>query len=282
MEAGVEEVKEAAGLRSTLFSAPALIALIVLAGSAGVGCAIKFSVRGGIVAAGAVFILWLLITIVIGVDRAKQTFYAAYAQERGLEWVRGGPIPASTPLLRRGDRRTADETFTGVLPGGLQGTMALYTYEETSVIGTSNSPTGQSKELHHFTVVVAAMPETAARLPSLFVQRRSGFRFLDGAEDVFRRTVRLTLESEALDKRCEIFTDPSCDQIWLRRLFSPTFVDFLASETPKDFAVEVENGTLCVNVYRHRGKANELDAIARAASSVAERIRAEIAESAPA
>ena len=98
------------------------------------------------------------------------------------------------------------------------------------------------------------------------MQRRSGFRFLDGAEDVFRSTERVRLESESLERKCEIFADGRCDANWLRQLFSPTFVDFLAEGSPEGFAFEVENGTLCVNVNRYRGKAAELDELCAAAA----------------
>ena len=161
-------------------------------------------------------------------------------------------VSASTPLLRRGDTRRVDESFSGTLPGGLNGELALYSYEERSSGGSG----GQAKEIHHFTIVVSDLPGMEGRLPGLFVQRRSGFRFLDGAEDVFRSTERITLESEALDRKCEIFADRRCDANWLRQLFDPSFVDFLAEGAPEGFAFEVENGTLCVNVNRYRGKAS--------------------------
>jgi hypothetical protein len=272
------KVQTGSYLRQAFLSPPALIALVVLAGAAGVGGAIAAGGAVGAAAAAAVFVLWLMICAVVGMSRAKSAFYASYAKERGLQWTSGGMVPAATPLLRRGDTRRADQAFSGTLPGGLQGTIALYTYEEQSAGGAG----GNTNEIHHFTVVLATLPDSVQRLPSLFVQRRSGFRFMDGAEDVFRRTVRVKLESEELDKRCEIFSDPSCDQVWLRRLFDPVFVDVLAEKTPAGFAFELENGTLCVNVNRHRGKADELDGLAEAASQVAKRIHEEIAESAPA
>ncbi len=269
------EVQTGHHLRSTIFSPGALISLVVFAGAAGAGGAIAAGPPVGAAAAGGVFVLWLMIVTVVGMGKAKSAFYDAYAQERGLTWTSRGAIAGATPLLRRGDVRRADESFSGPLPGGLDGTIALYTYEER---GAAGAGTGQTQELHHFTVVMAPLPDLGARLPALFVQRRSGFHFLDGAEDVFRRTVRVELESAELDNRCEIFADPACDQNWLRQLFSPTFVDFLASQTPKGFAFEIENGTLCVNVNRHRGKADELDELAKAAGAVATRIREEHAE----
>src|SRR5262245_41253940 len=197
-------------------------------------------------AAGAVliFLLWLVIVAVFAIDRARKAFFSAYARERKLSWAEDQALPASTPLLRMGDERKADHLMSGKLPGGLDGSLALYTYQERS----ADAEGSQTNEYHHFTVVVAELPESQGRIPALYCQRRFGFRFLDGAEDVFRKNKRIELESERLDSRCEIFADPSSDDNWLRQLFSPTFVAFLAEDTPEGFAFEVEGGLLCVNI----------------------------------
>jgi hypothetical protein len=255
-------------------STVALVALIIFAGGAGIAGAVLASPAVGAAAAGGAALIWFLTVLGVAINRANNAFYAAYAQQRGLQWQRNGMVPGSTPLLRRGDTRRVDEMWVGQLPGGLNGDLALYTYEEQS----SGSTGSQAKELHHFTIVVSDLPGMEARLPGLFVQRRSGFRFLDGAEDVFRKTERIELESEALDRKCEIFADRRCDAVWLRQLFEPSFVDFLAEGSPEGFAFEVENGTLCVNVNRHRGKAAELDGLCEAAATVAKRIVEEVNE----
>ena len=268
------EVKTGSHVLRTIFSPWALISLVIFAGAFGVGAGIAGGGVAAVAAAGAIFVLWLLIVLTVGMRKARQEFYAAYAQQHSLQWTHNGTIPPATPLLRRGDTRRADEMFSGTLPGGLDGVMALYTYEERSAAGQGT----EAKELHHFTIVLADLPGLGPRLPALYVQRRSGFRFLDGAEDVFRKTERIELESEALDKKAEIFADPACDANWLLQLFSPSFVDFLAEQTPEAFAFEVQNGTLCVNVHNHRGKQNELDELSNAAAAVAKRIREEAAE----
>ena len=265
------EIQTGKALRQTLASPAALVALVVLAGAAAVGAGIALGGAFAAVAAGAVLLFWFLVVLVIAMHRARQAFYGAYAQERGLSWGHDSSIPAATPLLRRGDTRRADEAFSGKLPSGLDGELALYTYQE-------RSSDGQAKELHHFTVVLSQLQGMERRLPGLFVQRRSGFRFLDGAEDVFRTNERIRLESEVLDRKCEIFAHKSCDANWLRQLFEPSFVDFLAEGAPEGFAFEVEHGVLCVNVNRHRGNAKELDELCAAAARVAGRIREEAAE----
>src|SRR3954470_9846532 len=271
---GCMEIQRGKYLRQTIASPIALIALVIFAGAAGIAGAIAVGGTVGAVAAAGAALFWFLTVLGVAISRANKAFYGAYAEQRGLQWRRDGTLPPATPLLRRGDSRGVDEMFAGTLPGGLDGELALYTYEERRYGGSG----GQTDEIHHFTIVVSELPGLEARLPGLFVQRRSGFRFLDGAEDVFRRTERIELESEVLDRKCEIFADKSCDPNWLRQLFTPTFVDFLAESSPEGFAFEVENGTLCVNVNRHRGKAAELDEICTAAAAVAKRINEEAAE----
>jgi hypothetical protein len=64
----------------------------------------------------------------------------------------------------------------------------------------------------------------------------------------------------------------------MRQLFSPTFVAFLAEDTPEGFAFEVENGMLCVNIKNHAKKATDLDRLCKDATTVATRLREEIAE----
>jgi hypothetical protein len=268
------EIQTGKALRQTVASPIALIALVIFAGAAGIAGAIAAGGAVGAAAAAAAALFWFLTVLGVAYRRAHNAFYAAYAQERGLTWQHNSAVPPATPLLRRGDTRRIDESFTGSLPGGLNGELALFSYEERSSGGSG----GQAKEIHHFTIVLSALPGMESRLPGLFVQRRSGFRFLDGAEDVFRSTERIKLESDVLDRKCEIFADKGCDANWLRQLFSPTFVDFLAESSPEGFAFEVENGTLCVNVNRYRGKADELDGVCTAAAAVAKRITEEAAE----
>jgi hypothetical protein len=261
-------------LRRTIASPIALIALLVVAGGAAIAGGIAAGGTVAAIAAAGAALFWFLTVLGVAINRSHNAFYAAYAEQRGLSWQRHSTAPPATPLLRRGDTRRVDESFAGALPGGLNGQLAFYAYEERSGGGSG----GQAKELHHFTIVLGELPGLEARLPGLFVQRRSGFRFLDEAEDVFRSNERITLESEVLDRKCEIFADRGCDANWLRQLFSPSFVDFLAEGSPEGFAFEVEKGALCVNVNRYRGKASELDELCTAAATVAKRITDEAAE----
>ncbi len=119
-----------------------------------------------------------------------------------------------------------------------------------------------------------------AASPSCFCQRKFGLRALEKLEDAFRRSKqRVKLESEALDKKYEIFTGNEQDQVWLRQLFSPTFIVWLTDSTPKKFAFELVNGTLCCYVSGHKKRASELDTVRAASAAVATRLREEALES---
>jgi hypothetical protein len=122
------------------------------------------------------------------------------------------------------------------------------------------------------------VPECAAHVPELYCRRKSGLRSLEKLEDAFRSTERVKLESEALDERYEIFSGKEQDQVWLHRLFSPTFIVWLGEEAPKKFAFELVGGTLCCYVNGHKESAAELDLIRAASATVARRLREEASE----
>lgn len=230
----------------------------------------------GAAAALAAVLVTLLIVFAIASSQATEDFFRAYSERRGLSREKRGVLPGGTPLLRKGDERYGTQIMRGTLTGGIAGTLARYTYEEHS----TDSRGKRQTSYYHFTVVLTEIPESAPYVGELYCQRRVGFRFLDGAEDIFRTRKRVELESEALDRRFEIFTGRDQDLNWLRQLFAPTFVHWLADEAPGDFAFEVVAGLLCANVKGHLDSAAELDWMCVAAASVAQRLREESLEKA--
>jgi hypothetical protein len=255
-------------LTLSLGSTFAIVAFV--AGTLAAGIAI------GLAAAVGVLLLVLLVVFVLAAGKAKEDFFAAYASARGLSRTAGRTgLPPSTPLLRKGDDRYAEQVMNGTLPGGAPGAIGLYTYE----VETTDSEGDRDTDYYRFTVVLHDIPAVAANVADVYCQRRSGFRFMDGAEDVFRRMNRLELESDALDKRYEIFFGRNDDEVWMKRLFSPSFIVWLAEQAPHDFAWELSAGSLCVNVEGHLDSADELDALCEAASQVAHRLAEEASQS---
>jgi hypothetical protein len=248
-------------------------AIVVIA--AGVaGAALVGPALGG-AAAVAVLLLALLVVFAIADSKAEDAFFQAYAEQHGLALSGKGPLPAATPLLSKGDARYAERALAGALADGVDGVLALYTYEDETTDGEGNTQTNY----YRYTVGLIDVPECAAHIPELFCQRKFGLRSLEKFEDAFRRSKhRVKLESEALDEKYEIFSGKEQDEVWLRRLLSPTFIVWLTESAPKKFAFELVNGTLCCYVNGHKKSGEELDTIRAASAAVATRLRDEALE----
>ena len=241
----------------------AIVALVVGATQ------VNAAVGGG--AAAGVLLLGVLIVFLIASGRAKEDFFNAYATHRGLNRQGKGMLPPSTPLLRKGDRRYAEQIMNGTLPSGLPGALALYTYEERH----RDSEGNEDVDHYRFTVCMHDLPTVAHHIQDIYCQRRSGFRWMDSAEDVFRRMKRLELESTDLDKRYEIFYGANDDEVWIKRLFSPKFIVWLSEGAPDGLAFELSAGSLCVNRKGHHNNAGDLDHLCEASGEIARRLAGE-------
>jgi hypothetical protein len=240
---------------------------------AGVAGAIALVPLLGLAIAAGVVLLALLVVLLIADSKAENAFFEIYSEQRGMRMTGAGDLPAKTPLLRKGDERKAEQVMAGPLADGLEGTVALYTY--TDVYHDKN---GRHENHYPFTVVMTELPETSGFCPELLCNRKFGFKAFEKLEDAFRSNERVKLESIRLDDRFEIFADEKQDANWLRQLFSPSFIVWLAEETPEKFAFELVDGTLCCNVKGHKKSAKELDRMREAASGVARRLREEASE----
>ena len=171
-------------------------------------------------------------------------------------------LPEATPLLSKGTDRYAERTLSGQIAEGVDGTLALYTYETESTDSKGN----RQIQYHRFTVGLVEVPECAQHVPELYCQQKFGLHALEKFEDVFRRSKeRVKLESEVLDEKYEIFSGKGQDANWLRQLFSPTFIVWLTDEAPKKFAFELVDGTLCCYIHGHEDDAAGLDMVSAAA-----------------
>jgi hypothetical protein len=229
----------------------------------------------GLVALVGVVLVGLLIVFAIADSKAADAFFETYAQQRGLALGAKGPLPAATQLLKKGDDRYANRTLSGRIAEGIEGTLALYTYEEE----TTDSDGDRQTNYYRYTLGLVEVPDCVAHCPELYCQRKFGLRSLEKFEDVFRgNKERVKLESEQLDEKYEIFAGKDQDAVWLRRLFAPTFIVWLNEAAPEKFAFELVNGALCCYVNGHKEDAIELDGIAAATAAVAKRLREEAGE----
>lgn len=220
----------------------------------------------------AVLVCGLLVLAILAHRKAEQAFFAGYAVQRGMSLTGKQKLPPLTPLLRKGDKGYAERVLTGKLADDVDGRVVLYTYETERRDSDGNTET----DYHRFTLGLVEIPELKTLVPELVCQRRSGPRMFEKLEDVFRRAQRVTLESEAMADKFELFVDPSQDQVWLRRLFSPTFIVWLTEAAPNGIAFEIANGLLCLDFKGHKKSAEELDQVRETTAYIARRLREEI------
>ena len=247
--------------------------VVALAALVGAGASVGWGI--GAAAAAAVVLLTVLIVWLIANSMAAEDFFRAYGAGRGLARIDGkSNLPPITPLLRKGDRRYAEQRFNGVLPGGIDGSLCLYTYEDE----TTDSDGNKQTTYVHFTIVMTELPDAAAYLQELYCQRRFGFRFMDSMEDVFRTRQRVEQESEAVDKSYEIFIGKNDDMSKARQVLSPTFLVWLEQNSDENFAFELCAGSLVGNVKGHKKSAADLDRICSVSAAVARRLQEEAGE----
>ncbi len=228
-------------------------------------------------AAGLVAATLAAVLIVFGVadSRAEDAFFADYCEQRGMFLYGKERLPEATPLLRKGDDRYAERAMKGPLGENVEGTLALFQYEERRASGQGGSET----DYYHYTLGLTKVPECIDFVPELYCRRKFGPHALEKLEDLFHRSYqRVEFESEALSRRYEIFAAKSEDANRLRQLFSPTFIVWLAESAPEKFAFELVDGTLCCYVNDYEKKTRDLDAVRAATATVAVRLREEATE----
>jgi hypothetical protein len=258
-----------------LFTKPWVLALVgAFALACGIAGAAIVGPLIGLAAFAGGLLLALLVVFGVADSRAEQAFFDFYAKQRRMTASGRQPLPPATPLLRKGDDRYAERVLEGPLGDGIDGRLALYTYEEE----TTDSDGDRQTNCYRYTVGMTEVPQCAVLLPELICQRKFGFKALERLEDAFRSKERVEFESEALADRYEIFVDKAQDANWLRQLFSPGFIVWLTESAPDKFAFEVVNGYLCCYVNGHRKTAEELDAMRSASTAVARRLREEAEE----
>jgi hypothetical protein len=229
----------------------------------------------GLVFAAITLVVGLGIVFWIADRNAGNRFWETYAETRGLELGGKTRLPQATPFLKQGRDRYATRTLSGQILPGIVGMLGMFTYEETVVGGDGTTET----KYYGFTFAMAEVPECVAHMPELYVKRKGGLRSLAKLEDVFRvGKRRVTFESEALAKRYEIFVGKDQDEVWTRRLFSPSFIVWLTEQPPQKFGFELVDGTLVAFIPSHQEDATTLDSMAVATGTVAQRLLEESVE----
>lgn len=195
--------------------------------------------------------------------------FAAYAAAHKLTLEPEGRLPRTTPLLAEGELRRVEALMRGWLGEYLEARIAI----------VSRAGAGDGREEVDFTVAVTHVPKAKQFVPWLLCHRVDDEHLLGrAAEQLIHSNDRLDLESAELDRCYRIYASPLRDEVWVRELFSPSFIVFLLELAPAGFAFEYVEGTLCVSQRGRLTLAADIDRLRDATVELVARIRGEIKE----
>jgi hypothetical protein len=190
--------------------------------------------------------------------------YGTFAAERGLEPLPALGLGALTPLLVESKHCQVEPAARGRLGGELNGIVGHLAYTRNKTF--------------RFNVALVEVPGSTPLVPRLFCIRKGRSTRDDEFYGFEARHSRLWTESAALNERYTVSTSPYQDPNWMRQLFAPALVDYLATEPPADFSFELAYGALLGSVEDDHPGAAGLAALCEATVHVAERIARECGE----
>ena len=193
-----------------------------------------------------------------------QSSYGELAEARGLEQLPAADPGPLTPLLVEGNGAPLQPALRGDLGEGVVGVVGHLAYKRNKTF--------------RFNVALTEVPAATAFAPRVFCIRRGRSTRDDEFYGFEARHSKLWTESTALNERYTVSTSPYQDPIWLRQLFSPSFVDWLGTAPPADFSFELAYGAVLGSIEVDDPGADGLAALCEATAHVATRIREECEE----
>ena len=190
--------------------------------------------------------------------------YSAFAAERGLYRGRGRGLGGLPPVGVVSNHCLLVRAAGGGLDGEVDGVVGHLAYKRNKTF--------------RFNVALAEVPGSTAFVPRLFCVRKGRSTRDDEFYGFEARHSKLWTESTALNQRYTISTSHYQDPNWMRQLFSPALVDYLASKPPADFSFELAYGALLGSVEDDDPGADGLAALCEATARVAARIAQECGE----
>lgn len=175
-----------------------------------------------------------------------------------------GELREFTPLLVTGENGSNKVLKEGTLAPGLEGLVCEHVF-------------AQATSRHESTIVLTSVPETVAYVPALVCRDRATLG-TEPAQLPAERWAAVELESTAFNRRYRLLTLAGQDQGWVRELFSPELIAWLADRAPAGLSFELNEGHLVVAHPGPPGAAGAVDGLVAAAAELRTRIRAEALE----
>jgi hypothetical protein len=193
------------------------------------------------------------------------TSIEAWGASRGLDVSAERGLRELTPALIQGTRGSVSSLIHGRLGDGLDGTLCHHTFAD-------------GRRRRESTVVVTAVPEGAAFAPALVCRDRGELGNGLPAQLPAERWHGTVLESTVFNRRYRLLTLAGQDPIYVRELFSPSLIAWLAHDVPVGFSFELNERHLVIALPGHLEAPEDLDRLCALAAEVTRRIRAEALE----
>lgn len=194
---------------------------------------------------------------------------ARFARSHGLVYADSVDLPQRGATLTQGSGRV-EGAATGTLPGGVEGTLARFTY----VYKWTDSDSHTREENRPFTLVVTSIPESIGFVPYLgFSGPASNLDADVGAADM----APIEMEHVKALKGFAACAYKGISERWLAQLLSPAMVQWLG-RCDADFGFELASGVLIAGRGGYAEDPRKLEAICEDAAYLANAIREESLE----
>jgi hypothetical protein len=219
-----------------------------------------------VLAAAVLVVLWVRAS-----GSAEDDFMTAWGRSHDLSFVESPDIGASTPLLRQGDERDAENGLVGELLGRPL-TLCHYTYTVVTYSTDSNGVQTRNESKHPYTV--ARIDEVRTPVARMTLHPRSAIDrgWLDRADSALTSNRVIELESTDMHRRYKLEVHDDVPDIAVRQIFEPSFIVWCIDQ--QDVLFELEDGVLVIAVKSHLTEQGPLDALLDQSRAVLQRIAA--------
>ncbi len=190
---------------------------------------------------------------------------AQFAGVHGLAVEDEAELRALTPALITGDRGWARSLVGGELAPGFEGKL----FEHRFANGGAHRESA---------IVLAEVPESVAFVPALVCRDRAALGGANPAQLPAEQWAETKLESATFNRRYRLLALAGQDPGYVRELFSPQLIAWLADEAPAGLSFELNEGNLAIMMPGPLADAAAVEALCATAAELTARIRAEAAE----
>ena len=175
-------------------------------------------------------------------NAARLTVIGGYAESRGWQTVEQIVLPATTPLLRSGERRKTGWGVQGTLGGEVNFCAGEYIFETRETSTDDNGTTTDSWKQHPFTIAVIGA--TLEGISSMQVRKGKTDGIWSKLTGMVTSLQPVPLESQEFNSSFQLLVSDDADPIAVRERFTPVIQVAFIDRGLGASQFEAENGVL--------------------------------------